>query len=78
MSCLILAQLSAMSLALVVAACAEAAGVDPDVTWVDEAFLGASGVMYPMPPYWPAAMAADGFMRASATNALAVASVQNR
>ena len=59
------------------ATCAEVAGTRPEMVWLDETFLGSQGVMYPMPPYWPAFMAADGFMRASPARAVA-AGLRNR
>jgi 2'-hydroxyisoflavone reductase len=66
-----------VTLAQMLAACAQAAGVDTDIVWVDDAFLAAQGVMYPMPPYWPAAMGPDGFLRASVARS-AAAGLRNR
>jgi 2'-hydroxyisoflavone reductase len=66
-----------ITLADMLAACAEAAATAPEIVWLDEAFLGAQGVIYPMPPYWPAFMAADGFMRARTDRAVA-AGLRNR
>jgi 2'-hydroxyisoflavone reductase len=66
-----------VTLADMLVACAEAAGVEPDLVWVDDTFLEAYDVRYPRPPHWPTAMGADSCMRASVGRAVA-AGLRNR
>ena len=67
----------AVTLADMFTACAEAADVEPEVVWVDDAFLDAQGAVYPKPPHWPLAMGGDGCQRASLTRSLS-AGLRNR
>ncbi len=65
------------TLADVLAACAQAAGVEPDFVWVDEEFLEQRKAKYPRPPHWPAFVHGDGFLQTSVAGA-AAAGLRNR
>lgn len=64
-----------LTIAGLIDACADAAGTKPEVEWVDESFIAAEKLAFPL--YLPSAMNADGLFQAS--NAKAVdAGLRNR